>query len=143
MNAHPDSLPEPDDDLRLETLLSPLKRIELPLETRIANRLAVTAALRSFQAVNRAGRWPWWRRSVSIPLPLAAALVMLAAVSLAANFRGWQEQSSKGIAAPVQHAEGAADVTADARPALSFYETETYLCGIGRVNSESRYAFKD
>ena len=89
-------------------------------------------------------RLPWWRRSISIPVPLAAALAVLMAVALASSFRGWQEQSPRHVAGPVRDDKAAvAKSTSDERPVLKYYETETYLCGVGRLDSESYYVIKD
>jgi hypothetical protein len=153
MNAHNDSLPEPDDDPLLEEMLSHLKRLEPPLAARIANRQAVSAALSSFNAVSQQRHLVWWRRSVSIPMPLAAALVMLMAIALYSSFRNWQERSALLIATTAQPRDDAATAhgnttaltqpVAKAYPTWQHYETETYLCGVGRVNSESYYAIKE
>jgi hypothetical protein len=145
-------LPEPGDDALLE-MLSRLQRLEPPLETRIANRMAVAAELASLGVLNRKRHVPWWRRCVSVPVPIAASLAVLAALVLASSFRSWQEQAAVQVAAPHQPARGAADVprqktaiakrTPDTRTESKYYATETYLCGIGRVNSESHYLVKE
>ena len=161
MNDQPDFLPLPGDDALpgdnalpvddalLDEALSRLKRLEPPLETRIANRMAVAAELGSLSTVNRQRVLPWWRRSISVPVPVAASLAVLAAFALASSFRPWQERPPVYVAAPVQPAEGAADARGekptiaqrapDAQAELKYYETETYLCGIGRLKSESGY----
>lgn len=153
MNDHQDCFPEPSDDPILEELLSHLKRLEPPLETRIANRMAIAAELSTLRTVTRQRQLPWWRRSLSIPVPIAASLVVLAAFVLPSSFRGWQERTPNHVAAPVQPVEDAADGqgeqaviakrTSDADAALKYYETGTYLCGIGRLKSESGYFVKD
>jgi hypothetical protein len=153
MNDHHDSLPEPGDDPMLEEVLSRLKRLEPPLETRIANRMAVAAELSASSNVNRQRHLPWWRRSISVPVPIAASLVVLAAFALQSSFRGWQERPPMHVSGPNQPVEGAADVrgektaiakrTPNGHAVLEYYETETYLCGIGRLKSESGYLIKD
>src|SRR5689334_4244864 len=100
MNEYRESLPEPDDDTLLEEMLSNLKRLEPPLETRIANRQAVSAALSAFEAVKRPRELPWWRRSVSIPVPFAAALGLLLAAMLYSSLRNWQDQSAALVGTP-------------------------------------------
>jgi hypothetical protein len=73
---------EPDDSLTEEViheLLAPLRGVSCPEEVRRANRRAIELALA------RRLRTPWWRRSVSVPLPLAIAasvLLMVTAVAL-------------------------------------------------------------
>jgi hypothetical protein len=153
MNDLHDSLPEPDDDPTLDEAISLLKRLEPPLETRIANRMAVAAELSSLSGLNRQRHLPWWRRSVSIPVPFAASLVVLAAFSLQLGVRSWHKQLAKRVTAPVQLTEGPSPSRSykteivrpvrDVHSVLKYYETETYLCGIGRVNSESFYSIKE
>ena len=140
MSPHNDALPEPNDDPLLAEVLSHLKRLEPPLETRIANRQAVSVALSSFHAVNRERHLPWWRRSISIPVPIAVALVLLLAVALYANLRS---QPAKEAIAVNSNTATLPKSTADTRQAVKYYETETYLCGVGRVSSESYYVVKD
>jgi hypothetical protein len=153
MNDHQDSFPEPGDDPILDELLSHLKRLEPPVETRIANRMAIAAELSSLRTVNQQRHLPWWRRSVSIPAPLAACLVLLTAFVLLSRFHGSEKRLPTEVVAPVQPMEAAADVkgeqaaiakqTSDRHAVLEYYETETYLCGIGRLNSESGYFIKE
>jgi len=152
MNTHHDSSPEPNDDRLLEKMLFPLKRLEPPLEARIANRQAVAAALSSPSAVNQQRHLPWWHRSVSIPVPFAAALVLLMAATFCASFRNWQQPSAPLVAAPGQAAKNTATAggnrvvlgqpVPNAYLTSKNYETETYLCGVGRVSSESYYVIK-
>jgi hypothetical protein len=138
---HDDSLPEPSDDPMLDEALSHLKRLEPPLETRIANRKAVAAALAEQNAANQQGPLPWWRRSIAVPVPVAASVAALVAFVLVSGIRDWQERP--------MHADGPtkqssiAKRTQNARGELKFYETETYLCGIGRVSSESHYSIEE
>ncbi len=153
MNDHQDSFPEPGDDTILEELLSHLKRLEPPLETRIANRMAIAAELSSLRTVNQQRHLTWWRRSFSIPVPIAACLVVLTAFVLLSRFHGSQKRTPTDVTAPVQSVEAAANDkgeqaaiakhTSDRHAVLEYYETETYLCGIGRLKSESGYSIKD
>src|SRR5262245_46051055 len=138
MNPHENSPPGPNEDPLLAEMLSPLQRLEPPLEARVANGQAVAAALSSRHAVNRT--LPWWRRSISIPVPIAAALVLLLAVALYANFRS---QPAKEAIAENSNTATLPTSSADTRQAVKYYETETYLCGVGRVSSESYYVVKD
>ncbi len=88
MNDPSDCRIEPDDDPALEVVLSPLRAIEPPLAARIKNRLAVAEALGSFTNVGRRPGLPWWRRTVSVPLPVAACLLLICALGVSSRFRG-------------------------------------------------------
>jgi hypothetical protein len=150
MNAHNNPSPAPNDDKQLEEMLAPLIHIEPPLEARIANRQAVSAALHSFHVLNEQRHLPWWCRSISIPVPLAAALTLLMAFSLYSSFHNWQQPSVPLIAAPNKASAPAGSnsaaklpAVANQQPVVTHYETEMYLCGVGRVTSESYYAIKE
>jgi len=144
MNAEHDSSPQPNDDRLLAEMLSPLKGLEPPLETRIANRQAISTALSSFPAINQQRNLPWWRRSILIPVPLAAALVLLLAVMGYANVRSWRAPPAAVVAAPSHRAAQAASKTSTAQaPNISHYQSDIYLCGVGLLSSESYYAVKE
>lgn len=148
-----DSLPEPGDDPMLDEAFSFLKRLEPPLESRIANGLAIAAALSELNAMKQRRQLPWWRRSIAVPVPIAACLLVLTTLAVAANFRGERGQSPMHTGAPENPANsnpGARDKQSalarrspTPRAALKYYETETYLCGIGRVSSESHYSIEE
>lgn len=153
MNDQYDSLPEPDDDAMFEESLSHLKRIEPPLETRIGNRMAIAGELSSMLTTNRRRRLRWWRRSISVPVPVAASLlVVLGASMLQSVFLGRPEPSPVHMAArdhSLGHADAPRETMAiaasarDAHPVLEYRISETYVCGIGRLKSESGYFLKE
>ena len=153
MNHSHDSFSEPDDEPMLKEMLSHLRSLEPPLETRIANRMAIAAEL-SASCSDAKPRLPWWRRSISIPTPVAASLLVLMGIALASSVRGRIGPSSIQVAAPAQFVKSSGDVrdkkaevTATHTPhptvASNYYVAETYLCGIGRVSSESYYFIKE
>ena len=153
MNETDNSRPEPGEDRRLVEILSPLKSLEPPLAAQIANRQAVSAALSALLAANQQRQLPWWRRSISVPVPLAVALAVLLAATLLSSFRNWREPAEPPVVVQGQPATGPAvarksaaatfQPVAHVRPTWSHYETETYLCGVGRVNSETYYVLKE
>ena len=87
---------------------------------------------------------PWWRRSISVPLPLAAcvllAFVLLGAVALrSGNAHNLEVRPAEQTrTASLDSADGA-----DARPALTYRASATYLCGIGQIQSTYGYFFTE
>ena len=72
----------PQEDAPLRSLLAPLASIEPSAGLRGRNRGRVLAALREQQSVGPLGdAIPWWRRQVSVPLPLAAVVLLCLAAS--------------------------------------------------------------
>ena len=149
MNADDDSPLEPAEDPLFDEAIARLKRLEPPLQTRINNRVIVADALKS---LSRAGQSrAWWRRSISIPLPLAAALAVIFAVALSQNLRAGRERAAVEVMQPVGQSDrrtndltGIAPETPkdvarshDLRPDRQSYAKETYLCGLGRLRFES------
>jgi ferric-dicitrate binding protein FerR (iron transport regulator) len=157
MNDPNDFSQQPAEDKELEAMLSPLKAIEPTLEARLANRRAVAEELseesRWAQPTLRAEsiRRPWWRRSVSVPVPLALGLAVMMALAVVSSFQNWRERPAKAptnagevaIANAKVETNATTKGTVSGRPATKFYESETYLCGIGRISSESSYVFRD
>lgn len=140
MTENHTSPPEPGDDPILDEALSHLKRLQPPLESRIANRMAVATALDELNAVKQQRPLPWWRRSIAVPVPVAASVAVLSAIAFASSFRGGPAQlhvSERVSQSPI------AQRAPRSRAELKFYETETYLCGVGRVSSESHYSFQE
>jgi hypothetical protein len=155
MNDPSNPSPQPAEDSELEGLLSPLKGLEPPLESRVANRQAVAAALSSEDRwaepiARQSSRQPWWRRTVAVPVPLALGLAVLMALTLFSSIQGWRPRPVKApvdqrdIAAnPINDKNAAPKTIASSSATVRFSESETYLCGIGRISGETTYVFKD
>ena len=80
MNRLPDPSPEPLEEQALFDLLGPLRDLQAPLATQIANRQSLANVLHERRQQSASRPRPWWRRSVSVPIPLAAAILPLAVV---------------------------------------------------------------
>jgi hypothetical protein len=149
---------QPDNDALDEMLVRSYAAVREPVPGQrdgVLSGLAErdTSALHALSTDHQQRHLPWWRRSIAIPVPLAAALVLLMAVALYSSFRNWQERPAQPIATPGQGEKGeaaagiptlaVAQPKAEAQPRSKHYETETYLCGVGRVSSETYYAIKE
>jgi hypothetical protein len=153
MNQLNDYRVEPNDDPALERVLSPLRSIEPPLVARVENRIAVAEALCSLMSANRKRRSAWWRRSISVPVPIAACFLVVCSLPLALRFHGESQPSPAHMAERErrpEHAVGASRETVtvapgepDARPVLVYRESATYVCGIGQLKSTRGYFFKE
>jgi len=152
MNDFQEQQPEADDERLLEEAFSILKRMEPPLEARIANRQSVAAALGESSVVNPAAQ-PWWRRSVAVPVPLAAAIALLMAVLVYSSFRPGWEPAKEVVIAPsrsvtetkVQPSEApsAAKSKSESLAKWKHYQSEVYLCGVGQLSSETYYGVQE
>ena len=145
MNADHDPPSEPAEDPAVDEAIAYLKRLEPPLETRINNRVVVADELKSLLGAGQP--CAWWRRSISIPVPIAAGLAAVVALALSLNFRGGPERSPVAVTQSDQRAQDpsghAPETPQIVVPAHSpqrvrqYRATETYLCGVGRLRFES------
>ena len=155
MNDSSDSLSDDGDDRSLEEFLSHVKRVEPPLESRVEIRTAVAVELCRLATGNRSRPLAWWRRTVAVPVPLAlslAALLLTTSVLQWNSRRGSVPPSVDAASAarragrvgdmPHEHAPVARHAL-NLPPAVEYYETETYLCGIGRLSSQTMYLIKE
>lgn len=148
-----DELDERDDDALLESLLSPLKRIEPPPTAQSEFRAAVAAERRGLTPPLRT-RAAWWRRSIQVPVPIALAATLLLMASVAWTLRAPQDsqvpaaqpQATAPAPSPaaISSPDAIAAAPADSRsPELEYYSTETYVCGIGPISSVSGYTIRE
>lgn len=141
-----------DDEDRVSlTWLAPLQRVEPSLEARLANRTSVAAELARLQMANPRSSLPWWRRTVVIPVPAVMGLAALIIIGLSLSFNPLDRVGSivRNVGDEDIPRREAVDVARTQRPGtmremaalprLEYYETRTYLCGVGFIASESGY----
>lgn len=140
-----------DEDRTPLPWLAPLQRVEPSIEARLANRTSVAVELARLQIANRLCSLPWWRRTVSIPVPAVIGLAALVIIGLSLSWNSLERIGSQvrdpGDADIPRHE--AVDVIRTpgqgttremaALPRLQYYETRLYLCGVGFIASESGY----
>jgi len=150
MNDSHDLFPEDSDERMLADLLTSVKRVEPSLEARIAVRGALAAELSRLAISNQNRRMPWWQRTISVPWPIAvsAAALLLAvpalqlrapqaAVPSTGNAVSTDQPAAPSAIAPRERPQVAVH-TPEVSPEFEDYQTQTYLCGIGPLNSSSK-----
>jgi hypothetical protein len=137
---------EPGDP-EMFNALSKLRGIEPSQASRIRNRVAVGEALRALSGEEAEPARPvsWWRRSISIPLPLAAcallAFALLGAIALrSGDARNAEVRPAEQTQTKIEPVDLAA---AESPPALVYRASATYLCGIGQIQSTHGYFFTE
>ena len=152
------------DDPQLRRFFEPLAQLPAPAGSRRRNRAAVSAELNHLSETSGLAIGPsssWWRRSVAIPLPLAAAAALLVVAMLA-----WQQAAYQRLAGQVEqlttaghtpaaaspgaappgststdetHTVLAADDEAESRSAVEYAQSQVYLNGFGQLASQTYY----
>lgn len=124
------------DDLLRDTL-TPLRQVGMSADARTAAQRRIHAALADETARYDRLCQAWWCRRVSVPLPVAAGLVLFLGILGMLQLRqlrspyppSRREIASSPGPAPAQQS----------RP--QYYEEAVYVTGLGYVNSESGYRF--
>jgi hypothetical protein len=135
-NEHEGGWDERRDDL-IRDALAPLKSVGMPPGVRTSTERRMHSALAG--GVTRRGSvWQtWWCRRVSVPIPVAAGLVLF--LVLLGTLQLWQLSHDDIVSKPevaVQPGPAAASVS---RP--QYYEEALYVTGMGVVNGERGYRF--
>lgn len=151
--SHPNSFDDGDDGAGLESLLSPLKRIEPTTKAREEFRAAVAIALARDTVVR--SRSPWWRRSVAVPVPVAlsVAILICATITWSVNL-SWQtderaiDSRPRGMpvapSLPLPVSRSPVELRR-VPPSMNIEHitTEVYVCGVGPVKSTSSYIVRE
>jgi hypothetical protein len=150
MNSDNDSTPD-EDEHELLPMMDLLKRLEPTLASRVENRRTVAAELRNREWQLPECPQPWWRRSISVPIPVALVGALLSAAALVSwpilGASPHDFTASVKSAAPPNRANAVAELSksigenSDQR--VDYRATETYLCGIGRIRHESIYEYQE
>lgn len=131
----------------VDALLGRVRELEPSLETRLANRSAVAEELARVQSAELHRLLPWWRRTISVPVPLAIGLAASVTIAFAVAWRSLPENDSGGprvpsrefVETPVPSQNQLAAVTSEPQ----YYERSVYLLGVGRINMESGYQIQE
>ncbi len=67
------------EEAHMEALLAPLRALKPLPELRMTNRRRMLEALHDYDQEMSRGKVAWWRRTINIPVPLAAAAMALIA----------------------------------------------------------------
>lgn len=150
MNKNDDSsLNENEDDLR-ETIAL-IQRMEPTLAARIKNRKVIATELARIEQHTLSN--PWWKRSVSVPVPVAlgmcTAFLVVALAWLPSLGDASVESDSITGSTSIEHRDPSGIIRTPSEMSefnvgqMDFRASETYLCGIGRIQYESVYQFQE
>lgn len=116
-----------------------LKNLKIPEGLRESNRRYIEKALHSKAYENRASK-NWWKKRVSIPLPIAAGFLLLICLQLAlqfTNLKSYFTVSQTAISDKRQSSIGLSDKTVE--PYYS--EHGVYVAGIGFIEKSKTYDY--
>lgn len=141
----PDSARDPSDVV--DKMLARLKRVEPPLETRVASREAVAAELARLAERRRVRGLPCWQRTIAVPWPVVAATIVVFVTLSILSFRSSHSPTEMTRTDLPTNREERAQPKEDRIRIVSEMTTEyyesTYLCGIGPLRSETRYLLEE
>jgi len=123
----------------LQNFAESLKNLKIPEGLRESNRRYIKDALYSTGHEKRAIT-SWWKRRVSIPLPIAAGFLLLICLQIAlqfTNFKSYFKESQKAVSDKKQSSIGLSEKTVE--PYYS--EHGVYVTGIGFIEKTKSYDY--
>ena len=139
------------EERRIGRELSPLRSLGAPPGSRAINRRALRRGLDSMDRAYPPTHPPWWRRRLSVPVPVAAAfavlLFLLVYLEFGPSLRHEPAAIDRTESAPsdsARKAEAGSPTRVAAAPGgLQYYESATYIQGVGFLNLESGFRFEE
>ena len=130
---------ETKNELLFQDFVESLKKLKIPEGLRESNRRYIKDALYSTGHKNRSAT-SWWKRRVSIPLPIAAGFLLLICLQVAlqfTNLKSYFKVSQKVASDKEQSLIGLSEKTAE--PYYS--EHGVYVAGIGLIEKSKSYDY--
>jgi len=134
-NANEGGSDERRDDL-IRDALAPLKGVGMSPGVRASTERRIHASLAG-DVTGRGGLWGMWYRRLSVPVPVAAGLVLF--LVLLGMLQLWQLSHRHTLDRPEIVASPGPAATRVSRP--QHYEAALYVTGMGFVHSERGYRF--
>jgi hypothetical protein len=126
----------------LEEALTQFRNTQPPEAVRGSNRATVRAALEQVGM-----RLPWWRRTISLPLPVVLATAAALLISVAAHLLAVVNNTAPGSRPPSEpstQGDGSGpSLIAATDPRIEYFETQRYMSGIGVIDRNVSYRFGD
>ena len=146
-NKYPANNQEPGDqreDSLIEESLSSLKALEIPSGLRDSNRQRIEQVLAEVSKAEVGLRYPWWRRRVVIPLPVAAGFIIAFGLLITGQIAqvNWGDKTT-----PVRYdkteviRKSSPERPAQNQDKLYYHEAGIYVAGIGLVEKEYGHNF--
>lgn len=152
MNESDPHVPEERD---VEELLKPLQEIESPDESNMLNRKAVADEIAKAKAAPPTlapDLDPIWRRTVGVPIPILVAAASLLVFLSIAHLRqelmtepnpSQRIQQGDGNSSKSEESTDLAKTRRTGESTHVYYQSEVYVCGVGRLRTEMGYFEKD
>ncbi len=119
-----------------------LKKVEIPEGLRESNRKYIKDALYSTGQKDRT-TISWWKRRISIPVPIAAGFLLLICLQVALQFTNFNKNTNKDISVvsdKTQNSIGLSEKPSE----VHYSEQGVYVTGMGFIeNSKTMYIFKE
>ena len=150
MTEHEERLPD-ENDSETTHLFDLLRQVEPTLEARVNFRSTVANELARIQSTPLCQPKTWWKRSISIPLPVALGLSVLLMAGIWINHNQWKQELARDVVKPplrdsvdrvISEPNDSLPEKSE-QPTLELFVSNTYLCGVGPLRTETRYVFQE
>jgi len=125
-------------DQKIEAFTRQARAISIPDTLRKSNEAAIQAALNGIEASPRPAL-PWWRRRVSVPLPVAAAILLIIALQVGLFLVVRTPDSGTTPTTPLAPPTGQSITEAPPQ----YAQTCVYVSGMGVVEKNQEFFYQE
>ena len=129
-------------DQDINAFSEPLKQIEIPTNLRQYNRAAIVRALEQHETGTIARSY--WKRRVSVPLPIAAAILLVIGLQVLIQIRSVVQSQRQPISTAQETTQANEFITEKEESFEIQYQQRTvYVAGLGTIHMEEIYHFEE
>ena len=130
-------------DQEFKAFSESLKAIKCPSDLRSSNRTAIVQALKRSEAGPDTSL-PWWQHRVSIPLPVAAAILLIIGLQLLFQIHSFkQAQRPPARMAKLKNLQNKQITEHQKLFEIQYQQQQVYIPGLGTIHSAEIYHFEE
>ena len=130
-------------DQDIKAFSEPLKQIEPPADLRQNNRAAIARALEQHETgpIKRLG---WWKQRVSIPVPIAAAILLVIGLQVLFQVRSVMQSQHQPVSTAQEITQANEFITEKEESfEIQYQQKAVYVAGLGTIYRAEIYHFEE
>lgn len=130
-----------EHDKEMEAFVEPIKQIDIPNTLRQSNQTAIARALEQERAK---ATQHWWQRRLSVPLPVAAAILLVLALQWVFQVYSFTRPQQPSVSTAKEKTQDNKLVAEQEESIEVQYQQESvYVAGLGVIHQAEIYHFEE
>ena len=127
----------------IKAFSEPLKQLEPPADLRQHNRAAIVRALEQHET-GPIARLYWWKRRISVPLPIAAAILLVIGLQVLFQIRSAMQSQHQPVSTAQETTQANEFITEkEASFEIQYQQRTVYVAGLGTIHRAEIYHFEE